>query len=227
MWVDVAARRCSFQTEEVQQRGQVMLAQLKRVLLVALVAVLASCGGSILDEASDSLKGHRRDSDGPTCMGKTIGFWGNRIGIFWIDSGDLAYLESFRLVDRRGTVVHLTTPREVSWFLRGASAKRMANMLSAQWVAFALNYQNDFFCRGLDVTFRFEGFPEPGEGPDGTVTFDQIADAVAAALAEGSGATREEMEFLKDFLDAANNRAPVCACELPTGATGGTGGFSR
>ncbi|HSN92400.1 MAG TPA: hypothetical protein VLS93_14305, partial [Anaeromyxobacteraceae bacterium] len=178
---------------------------MKRWPVAALVAVLLACGGSIFDDRSDQLRTVAAAEGATACNGRTIGFWANRIGVLFIDAEDLAYLASFRLVDGSGMPVSLTTPAAVSTFLRRASATNMANMLSAQWVAFALNYRKDLFCQGLEISFYFPDFPEPGEGPDGTVTFDQIADAVAAALAEGSEATGEEMEFLKDFLDAANN----------------------
>ncbi len=199
-----------------------MLNHMRGALLSLLVALLA-CGGSIFD-SSDPLKS---SGNGSVCGGATIGYWSNKNGANQIVSADLEYLSSFALVPASGAFTGFKSAADVGAFLRSADAKNMANMLSAQWVAFALNYAHHYFCIGLPVTFQVKGFWVAGAGANGTVTYAQLEQAVKDALAPNTAITRAQMDLLKSFFDTANNGARVCSCAL-TGMTGGfTGGFSR
>ncbi len=206
-----------------------MSTYIRPVLALLAATLLGSCGG--VDPSGSDSDLLKSGSGTVACGSGTIGYWSNKNGTAEIDADDLAYLSGFRLVDGNGALLDLTTGTvaeridRLSSFLRSASATSMANMLSAQWVAFALDNRNHGVCTDVGVAFYFPKFWERGAESGGLVTFSQLEAAVHAALAAGTTTTRAQMELLEDFFDAANNGKKVCACLPPTGATGGSGGY--
>src|SRR5262249_27145014 len=75
-------------------------------------------------------------------QGLTIGYYSNKNGQKTITADDLTYLRSLNLRNADGSVFDPTTAAQVSAYLLGANATNMANMLSAQLIATALNVRH-------------------------------------------------------------------------------------
>ena len=133
--------------------------------------------------------------------GLTIGFWSNKNGQKLETASDLAFLSGLNLRNANGSDFNPTTTAQLSTWLLAATAKNMANMLSAQLAGMELNVRNAL----VDPNAFVLGF-------GGTV--QQLMDAANASLGANSntttaGAARTSQEQLKIYLDALNNGGDV------------------
>ena len=133
--------------------------------------------------------------------GRTLGFWSNKNGQAQINDGatmepELLLLRGRNLRNAAGAHFDPTTyPQLRTWLLDG-NAVNMQYMLSVQMAAMVLNVEAGF----VGPTSFVAGY-------GGTI--DALVAAADAALADGSTATRSDMETLKNYLDALNNNGPV------------------
>ena len=153
--------------------------------------------------------------------GRTIGFWGNRNGQALIGADDLALLSGLNLVNEDGSAFDPTTAAEVRTWLRAATARNMAYMLSAQLASMALNVHNGFV-DGSSLVYA------PGTTSANVAGFATVDALMAEANAElGLHPTTvpgdtwlDYQTALKDALDTANNnltfvQADPSTCPAP------------
>lgn len=162
---------------------------------------------------------------GNVCLGdgggRTLGFWSNRNGQKLVGADDLALLVSLNLVKEDGTAFDPTTAKQLAGWLRDASARNMAYMLSAQLAAMALNVHNGLV-DGSALVYA------PGTTSANAAGFATVADLMAEANAElglhptavSGDAWRAYQTALKDALDKANNnrtfvQADASTCAAP------------
>ena len=151
---------------------------------------------------------------GNVCLGfgggKTLGFWSNKNGATQINDGgsaasELALLTGLCLVNGDGSAFDPTTVASLQSWLLNAKATNMANMLSAQLAAMALNVEAAFVVGGSYVYA-----PGCGTGGSDFIKIDDlITDANAELCADGNtpagDLNRARQECLKNALDKANN----------------------
>jgi hypothetical protein len=151
---------------------------------------------------------------GNVCLGfgggKTLGFWSNKNGATQINDGasvasELALLTSLNLVNGDGTAFNPASLVSLQTWLLNAKATNMANMLSAQLAAMALNVEALFVVGGAYVYA-----PGCGTGGSDFITIQNLMnDADAALFANGNtpagSPDRATQECLKNALDKANN----------------------
>ena len=133
--------------------------------------------------------------------GRTLGFWSNKNGQAQMGDGgtlepELLLLRSRNLRNAAGAPFDPTTYAQFRTWLLDGNAVSMQYMLSVQMAAMALNLEAGFVNGSSFVA-----------GYGGTVA--ALVAAADAALADGSTATRSDMETLKNHLDALNNNGPV------------------
>lgn len=139
--------------------------------------------------------------------GRTKGFWTNKNGQALIGEDDLTMLRDLNLVNADGSSFDPATKAAVKSFLQGANAVNMANMLSAQLAAMALNVNNDL----VDGTALIYAPGTESANALGFATVDDVMDEADAELGDdaktpsGDEPNRTDQEELKNALDAANN----------------------
>jgi hypothetical protein len=169
----------------------------------------------------------------------SLGFWSQKNGAFVFGSSDTSVAGQARLVanlglvsslglrNGAGTAVTFADYKSFSAFLTGASATNMANMLSAQLAAVALDIATQNQAAGSTYNLNCNGSKwvsvVVGTANDGNATFtaaakalwptgyaqlsDVVAKAKAALAATGNtttaGATRDGQTALKNILDGA------------------------
>ena len=148
-----------------------------------------------------------------TCAsgGHTLGFWSNKNGYKKMYDGytvepELQMLRNLNLRNADGSHFDPTTYAEFRTWLLDATATNMANMLSAQLAAMALNIES----HGVNPANVY--LPYGG-------TIADLVDAANELLSDGMcGSTcstvaasqlRTDQETLKNFLDELNNNATV------------------
>lgn len=141
---------------------------------------------------------------GNVCLGegggKTLGFWSNRNGGALIGADDLALLVGLNLRNADGTHFDPADYPAFRTWLLSANATNMANMLSAQLAAMALNVHNGFVSGDALIYSPELGF----------VTVNEVIAAANVSLG-ANGLTlagdpdRAYQETLKNALDDANN----------------------
>jgi hypothetical protein len=133
--------------------------------------------------------------------GHTVGFWGNKNGLRLVTTFNLLpTLAALCLVDGSGNYVAPGSIGALDTYLQNATARNMANMLSAQFVAMTCNVA--------------VGFVDPGSRVQnsvlGTITIQELLQRAAASLCAHpytpvGSPWRAEQEALKNALDDANN----------------------
>jgi hypothetical protein len=149
--------------------------------------------------------------------GKTLGFWSNKNGAAMLGADDLQVLKDLNLVNASGSAFDPADVKAFQSWLLSANATNMANMLSAQLAAMAMNVHNGLVS-GSALIYA-----------PGTMSANALGFAtVGAVLAEANtslGANpntpsghpaRAYQEALKNALDNANNNKTfVQATALP------------
>ena len=147
---------------------------------------------------------------GNLCLGAggglTLGFWSNKNGQALVGSDDIALLNMLNLRDAAGKHFNPANYAAFRTWLLGAKAINMANMLSAQLAAMALNIHNGKV-DGDALIFA------PHTASANPLGFAKVSDVVFEANAElalyGSTPSGHErrayQEALKNALDNANN----------------------
>ena len=133
--------------------------------------------------------------------GRTLGFWSNKNGQAQINDGgtmepELLLLRGRNLRNAAGAHFDPTTYSQFRTWLLDGNAVNMQYMLSVQMAAMVLNVEAGFV-GGTSFVAGYGG------------TISALVAAADAALADGSTATRADMELLKNYLDALNNNGPV------------------
>ena len=133
--------------------------------------------------------------------GRTLGFWSNKNGQAQMGDGgtlepELLLLRNHNLRNTAGANFDPATYAQFRTWLLDGNAVNMQYMLSVQMAAMVLNLEAGFVGGSSFVA-----------GYGGTVA--SLVAAANAALADGSTATRSDMETLKNYLDALNNNGPV------------------
>lgn len=138
--------------------------------------------------------------------GKTLGFWSNKNGGSYIGADDLALLQGLNLRNADGSAYDPANVKAFQSWLLSANATNMANMLSAQLAAMALNVYNGFVS-GDALIYA------PGTTSANALGFATVNAIIAEANASlgTDGLTlaghpqRTYQEALKNALDYANN----------------------
>lgn len=154
--------------------------------------------------------------------GHTPGFWGNKHGQAIIMDPDqnisdgisrLDSLDMHPLAGPNGLLPpNYFNPDDSDYghfdifkaWLRGGNATNMAYMLSVQYIAMDLNWENGFVCETSKII-------DP-ESPDGWIYVEDLLEAAEAALLADDytpvgDPNRAYQEYLKNLLDDANNNA--------------------
>jgi hypothetical protein len=133
--------------------------------------------------------------------GHGIGFWSNKLGLSLVTQYNLLpTLPGLFIVDGRGHYVSPNNNSQLASWLQHATARNMAYMLSAQFVAMSFNVAVGYVEGGSHVQTCALG----------VISIQELLARTLASLAahpytpDGS-AFRAEQEALKDALDAANN----------------------
>ncbi|HNQ89264.1 MAG TPA: choice-of-anchor E domain-containing protein [Verrucomicrobiota bacterium] len=139
-------------------------------------------------------------NDGEGC---TPGFWHNKNGLKLIDGGDVAFLNSLCLTDCNGPTPDFAVPADVSAWIVNRGCSSMAYTLSAHLAAFSLNVREGFFT--TSTVFDTSKIPAQYGGPKdlGVLSATDLIALANSALCDG--ASKDEMEPIKDVLDWANN----------------------
>jgi hypothetical protein len=153
---------------------------------------------------------------GNVCLGAggglTLGFWSNKNGAAKINDGgsatpELTLLSNLCLVNGNGSAFDPANVGALQKWLLGANAVNMANMLSAQLAAMALNVEGGYVGGGSVV--YAPGCGNTGANNDFISINDLMAAANAALCADGNTPSgdphRAPQECLKNALDSANN----------------------
>ena len=143
--------------------------------------------------------------------GKTLGFWSNNNGQAKMnDYGgmgpELELLSGLHLRNANGTDYNPTTYTQFRTWLLSANATNMANMLSAQLAAMELNVEGGLV-KGDALIYA------PGTESANDLGYAKVNDVMAEANTSlgangdttAAGATRTDLEALKNALDKANN----------------------
>lgn len=147
---------------------------------------------------------------GNLCLGEggghTKGFWQSPNGEALFDDDDLALMDSLNLRNADGSNFDPTSYDEFKAWLKGANAKNMAYMLSAQLAAMELNVSHDFVDGGALI--YAPGTKSANEA--GFATVDAVMDEANDELGlhgytPAGNPYRSYQEALKDALDNANN----------------------
>lgn len=171
-------------------------------------------------------------SFGNVCIGagggRTLGFWSNKNGQALEGDDDFTMLNALSLRNANGTdrdFAGTTTQKRaaLNTFLLSANATNMANMLSAQLAAMALNVHN-----GMVSSSALVYAPDtPSASTLGFTTVSALmADANTELLAHpvtvASGTDRSRQEAIKTALDRGNNNmnfVQASACPFSFGAS--------
>jgi DNA-binding beta-propeller fold protein YncE len=138
--------------------------------------------------------------------GLSHGFWSNKHGQALFGADDLALMVSLNLRNANGTNFDPSSYSAFRTWLRNATARNMAYMLSAQLAAMELNVLNGKVSGDALIN-------APGTTSANAVGFATVNAVMGEAnselglhgLTNTSGATRRYQETLKDALDRANN----------------------
>ena len=147
---------------------------------------------------------------GNVCLGsgggRTLGFWSNKNGALLTSANDLMMLSALNLRSADGSDFDPAGHMALAAWLLAAKATNMANMLSAQLAAMAMNVAEGFVSGGALVY-------APGSrtaNANGFTTVQALVDEADASLAlhantPSGHAERAYQEALKNALDNANN----------------------
>lgn len=149
--------------------------------------------------------------------GKTLGFWSNKNGAALTAAADLTMLAGLHLRNLDGTDFDPASQAKFAAWLLAGKATNMANMLSVQLAAMAMNVAHDLvddealvYAPGVDGA-NVNGFMAVGK-----LLVEADASLASDPLTVEAGRARSYQEALKNALDAANNNRTFAQ---PTPAT--------
>lgn len=149
--------------------------------------------------------------------GKSLGFWGNPNGRRIVDASEGDYLEllsGLNLRDAQGAHFSPDSSNILSSWLRDANARNMANMLSAQLAAMALNVTHGFVeADAYDVVYGAK-VSQILDDANVLLSDETCGDP---CVTESGSALRPDQKVIKDTLDRLNNDGeliPVTSCDF-------------